>query len=81
MIDLWISLQVFVPFLPQDEQSLDEISEAATQQISEDLGWLLSQDAQAFWEVVQRNQSLRTCIDSYLRFKRCVGVRSAWATA
>lgn len=63
----------FLPFLPQDNSSLPD-AEEATQLLGADLASLLRQPASSFWRTVGGEPSLATCLDSYLRFKRCVSV-------
>lgn len=64
--------RVFLPFLPQDN-AVHADAEEAISLISADLGTLLKAPAAEFWAAVQNELSLATCLDSYLRFKRCVG--------
>ena len=62
----------FVPFLPGDNDDLaDPAAQAALARINGDLEELLRQPAGRFWEIVGSDASLVTCLDSYLRYKRC----------
>lgn len=63
----------FMPFLPRDNGGFDEPeSEKAVEAINEDWGWLLRLPPADFWAVVQSEESLSKCLDSYLRFKRYI---------
>lgn len=61
----------FLPFLPEDNGSLDNpASQEALSIINEDLAKLLKLKPAEFWQVAKTDRSLKECIDSYLRYCR-----------
>lgn len=60
----------FLPFLPKDNQSWQ--ADEVIRTINDDLAHLLSLPAAEFWAVVQSDESLHVCLDTYLRHKRHV---------
>jgi hypothetical protein len=62
----------FLPFLPQDAGSDggDPAAEEVVALISDDLAALLRAGTQDFWAALERDASLRTCLDSYLQHCR-----------
>ena len=61
----------YLTYLPQDNDGLsDAQSEQVLQAINDDLGSLLSASVDDFWEIMESNASLLSCLDSYLRFAR-----------
>ncbi|KXZ49213.1 hypothetical protein GPECTOR_22g804 [Gonium pectorale] len=62
----WVG--TFLPFLPKDNQTWQ--AEDVINTINDDLARLLSLPASDFWAVVRSNDSLRICLDTYLRYKR-----------
>jgi hypothetical protein len=61
----------FIPFLLQDNLDLSNVqTQQVIQAIDEDLEQLLRLPPQQFWHVVCSDESLHTCLDSFLRFKR-----------
>ncbi|KAK9819644.1 hypothetical protein WJX72_000683 [[Myrmecia] bisecta] len=61
----------YLPYLPQDAASAgDEHTEGTVEVINADLAELLRLPASQFWQVVQKDKSLQTCLDSYLQFAR-----------
>jgi hypothetical protein len=62
----------FLPFLAQDNADLTSPStQAALHAINQDLSQLLRLPPAQFWTVAAADQSLHTCLDSFLRFRRC----------
>lgn len=62
----------FLPYLPQDNSSLEDArTEETIAIISEDLAQLLRAAAPEFWSTVRGDLSLHTCLNSYLQFARC----------
>jgi hypothetical protein len=61
---------VYLPFLPSDNAVDGSTSEEAVEIIAEDLGHLLRLSAPAFWAIVKSEQSLKLCLESYLRYRR-----------
>jgi hypothetical protein len=68
----------FLPFLPADNADLaDPSSRAALDAISGGLGKLLRLPPGDFWAAaLAGDRSLHDCLDSFLRFKRWVGLIS-----
>ncbi len=62
---------MILPFLPEDNASLDEHTVEALQTISNDLADLLSLDPGAFWKRIRADDTLHACLTSYLQFARC----------
>jgi hypothetical protein len=68
----------FLLFLPEDNADLAATSsQASVQSINDELGQLLRQPADAFWQTVKADRSLHACLDSYLRFRRWA-VDTSW---
>ena len=62
----------YLTYLPQDNDGLANAqSEQVLRVINENLGELLSSSDANFWEVLATEDSLITCLDSFLRFARC----------
>jgi hypothetical protein len=61
----------FVPFLDVDNHDLALGAQQVLETINGDLGQLLRLPSAEFWRVVAGDPSLRTCLDSFLRFRRC----------
>lgn len=61
----------FLPFLAADNADLGSATtQAALEAINASLGQLLRLPPAAFWAVVAADDSLRACLDSFLRFRR-----------
>lgn len=61
-----------VPFLPEDNASLDEQSVEALHMMNDDLAYVLRLDPGAFWKCIQNaDDTLHACLTSYLQFARC----------
>ncbi|KAK9841517.1 hypothetical protein WJX74_007126 [Apatococcus lobatus] len=59
------------PFLPADNQGLGSAeTEQFVESLNEDLGQLLSQSLEKFWQFAANSSSLSTCLDSYVQFVR-----------
>lgn len=67
-----------MPFLLQDNLDLSGQQQQVIQAIDQDLAQLLRLPPQQFWQVVTSDDTLHTCLDSFLRFKRYV---DSYATA
>lgn len=62
----------FLTFTPDDNDDLASASaREAGELITADLGSLLHLPPARFWAVVLSDASLRDCLDSFLRFRRC----------
>lgn len=60
-----------MPFLSQDNLDLSNPqTQAVIQATDQDLEQLLRLPPAQFWHVVLSDDSLHTCLDSFLRFKR-----------
>lgn len=63
----------FPPYMPDNEESLQDDSSAASLTIARsELLRLLQENAHDFWHVVRRNTSLTASLDSYLQYARSV---------
>lgn len=62
----------YLTYLPQDNDGLANAqSEQVLRLMNEDLAELLSTSDADFWEVLATEESLISCLDSFLRFARC----------
>ena len=65
-----LSRDMFLPFLPEDNASIDEQTDEVLHIINDDLAGLLRLHPAAFWRDIRADQSIHACLASYLQYAR-----------